>query len=95
MKVGENSVVLHTPKGNDVVTFSIKKGVNEEVFGYGIETFERMYNDAVGPEGMTVEALKEFSGGKPIGAIRASFGYANIMSDIERFVAVVLEFLKT
>ena len=124
MRVGQNSVVLHTPHGNDVVTFSIRKGdkiidawefehfanargvfvrtgcfcnpgVNEEIFQYGIETFERMYNDAISPDAMTVESLKEFSGGKPIGAIRASFGYANVMSDIERFAAVTREFLET
>ena len=54
----------------------------------GIEAFERMYNDAIKPDNMSVEALKEFSGGKPIGAIRASFGYVNVASDITRFVEV-------
>jgi len=70
-------------------------GVNEKVFGYTIDYFEKFYNDALMPDQMTIEELKKYSGGQPIGAIRASFGYANNFSDAEKVVNFTEEYLYT
>lgn len=69
-------------------------GVNEKIFGYEIDTYEKFYNDAIMPDQITIENLRKYSGDKPIGAIRASFGYANNFSDVERFAEVTRMFLK-
>jgi len=119
---GPNAVILHSARGNDTVTFSVKRngkivdawefekyaneqnvfvrtgcfcnpGVNEVVFGYTIDQYEQLYNDAIRPEAITIERLREFSEDAPIGAIRASFGYANIEKDIVRISRTVHDFL--
>jgi selenocysteine lyase/cysteine desulfurase len=69
-------------------------GVNEKLFGYEIDTYEKFYNDAILPSQITIENLRKYSGDKPIGAIRASFGYANNFSDVERFAEVVKMFIE-
>lgn len=69
-------------------------GANECVFGYDVGEFERMYNDAIRTEDVTLDQLRRHSGGKPIGAIRASFGYANNASDVRRFVEFTKCFLR-
>jgi molybdenum cofactor sulfurtransferase len=118
-----NTVVVHSNKGNDTVTFSVKKGgeiinawlfeqaaneqsiyvrtgcfcnpgVNEKVFNYTVDQYERFYNDALSPDKMTIEELAKYSNGQPIGAIRASFGYINNYSDVEEFVQFTKMFLK-
>jgi molybdenum cofactor sulfurtransferase len=118
-----NKPIIHSARGNDTVTFSIKKdgkivdawlfeqfanargvfvrtgcfcnpGVNEKVFGYTIEAYERLYNDKIMPTAITIDKLREFSGDAPIGAIRASFGYANSFADVEHICHVVREFLR-
>lgn len=122
IRVGDKSLVLHSPLNSDIVTFSVKKGdkivdawiferaasergvyvrtgcfcnpgVNEKVFGYSVDAFERLYNDSIQPDVITIEKLREFTGDKPIGAIRASFGYANTLDDVARFIEVTKEIL--
>jgi molybdenum cofactor sulfurtransferase len=63
-------------------------GVNEKVFGYEIDSYENFYNDRILPSQMTIKHLRKFSGDKPIGAIRASFGFANDFSDVYKFFQV-------
>ncbi len=70
-------------------------GVNEKVFGYKIDAYDRLYNDAILPDAITIERLRQFSGNTPIGAIRASFGYANSNVDIHQFVKVTREILRS
>ncbi|MFH0873839.1 MAG: aminotransferase class V-fold PLP-dependent enzyme [Candidatus Komeilibacteria bacterium] len=123
MKENSCSLLVHSPRGTDTVTFSMKSGdqivdawvfeqeaskrgvfvrsgcfcnpgVNEKVFGYGIEAYANLYNDAILPEAITIEKLREFSDGKPIGAIRASFGYANTVADVVRFASVTRDILR-
>jgi len=123
LEVNGNSVMIHSAKGNDTVTFSIKKGdtiidawifeeaanasgvyvrtgcfcnpgVNEKVFGYEIESFENFYNNAVSLTAMTIEELRKYSDNKAIGAIRASFGFANNFEDVEAFAAFTKNFLE-
>lgn len=65
-------------------------GVNETVFGYSVEDFASFYNDAPSNEQLTLERFQRHLGGRPIGAIRASFGYANAPGDVDRIV----EFMK-
>ncbi len=120
-RVGKN-VLIHSPRGSDIVTFSIIKGgkivnawlfeqaanaenvyvrtgcfcnpgVNETVFGYSVDTFVALHNDALHPEQITIDALKDRLGETPVGAIRASFGYANNSDDVARLAAVVNKFL--
>jgi molybdenum cofactor sulfurtransferase len=122
LKVNGNSIVVHSPKGNDTVTFSVKKGdkiieswlferaanedricvrsgcfcnpgVNEKIHGYSIKNFEDFYNDTLLPSQMTIEQLQKYSDGKPIGSIRASFGYANTFNDALAFVKFTKRFL--
>ena len=59
-------------------------GVNEKVFGYEIDSFERLYNSKLLPDQINIENLRSYSE-KPIGAIRASFGYYNNFDDVKRF----------
>lgn len=121
---GGNSVMIHSPRGSDIVTFSVLKdgavvnawevekaadaaqiqmrtgcfcnpGVNETVFGYEVGALEAMYNDAVRTEDLTLETLRSHSGGKPIGAVRASFGYANTTGDVDRIVNFFSSYLGT
>jgi molybdenum cofactor sulfurtransferase len=124
LRVGRGSVLIHSARGNDTVTFSVKRddkivdawlfekaatarnvfvrsgcfcnpGPNEKIFGYELEAFARLFNDAIRMDAISIEKLGEYSGGAPIGAIRASFGYANTMADIERFAEVTGEILST
>ena len=123
MREGNNHPIVHSARGNDIVTFSVTRGpqivnaweferfanergvfvrtgcfcnpgVNEKVFGYKIDAYEKLYNSAILPDAITIENLRQFSGDTPIGAIRASFGYANNQNDVDRFVEVVREFLR-
>lgn len=123
MANGDNAVILHSKRGTDTVTFSVKKngrimnaweveraanergifirsgcfcnpGDNEQTFGYGIEPFEKLYNDAISPDAITVEGLAEYADGKPIGALRASFGYANNISDVNKIVEFLLDLIR-
>jgi len=122
LTVGQASIVVHSKRGNDTVTFSVmvdgkiqdawkfeqaanevgifvrtgcfcNPGVNEMVFGYTIDTYERLYNDAIKPDAITIEKLREYSGDLAIGAIRASFGYVNREGDPERFASFVRDYL--
>ena len=61
-------------------------GVNETVFDYSVEEFASFYNDAPSSEQLTLEQFQRHLGGRPIGAIRASFGYANAPEDVNRIV---------
>ena len=65
-------------------------GVNETVFGYSVDDFASFYNDSPSNEQLTLERFQRHLGGRPIGAIRASFGYANAPGDVDRIV----EFMK-
>jgi selenocysteine lyase/cysteine desulfurase len=60
--------------------------VNETVFDYSVEEFASFYNDAPSSEQLTLEQFQRHLGGRPIGAIRASFGYANAPEDVNRIV---------
>lgn len=113
LEIGGNRVQIHSPRGTDIVTFSVLRanevvnaweveqaaseskiymrtgcfcnpGVNEKVFGYTVDAFERMYNDAIQLDQVSLEMLRAHSGGKPIGAVRASFGYMNVPADVKR-----------
>ena len=68
-------------------------GVNEKVFGYEIDSYEKFYNDEIRQDQMTIENLRAYSDDKPIGAIRVSFGYMNNFADVEKFAATVKKFL--
>ncbi len=68
-------------------------GANEKTFGYTINVYEKIYNDKILPHQISIEKLAEFSDGKPIGAIRASFGYVNNFEDVSRFSAFTEDFL--
>lgn len=70
-------------------------GANECAFGYDTEVFDRLWNDAIRPDEITVEQLGDYSDGKPIGAVRASLGYVNVQDDVGRAVDVVHNFLST
>lgn len=59
-------------------------GVNEKVFGYNVSDFEHLQATSRAGSDLTLERFKEVSGGKSIGAIRASFGYANNPEDVKR-----------
>lgn len=122
MRANGSSIVIHSARGNDTVTFSVKQreeirdawlfeqaanaasiyvrtgcfcnpGVNETVFGYTVDDYQRMYNDAIRPDAITLETLRAHSGGKAIGGIRASFGYANTDDDVQRFTAFTRQYL--
>ncbi|PIS41278.1 MAG: hypothetical protein COT25_03955 [Candidatus Kerfeldbacteria bacterium CG08_land_8_20_14_0_20_42_7] len=68
-------------------------GSNETVFGYSVDNFEVVYNDAVTTDDITTKKLREFSEA-PIGSIRASFGYVNTVGDAKRVAQVVSEFIQ-
>lgn len=68
-------------------------GVNEKIFNYSIDSFDNLYNDKILPEQMTIEHLRNFSNGKPIGAIRASFGYANSNEDAANMAQILSWFV--
>lgn len=71
-------------------------GSNEMALGYEIESFVGLYNDAIQADAVTIDNLRRFGPpNMPIGAIRASFGYANRQGDPARFLEVVHEFLQT
>ncbi|MFA6547413.1 MAG: aminotransferase class V-fold PLP-dependent enzyme [Candidatus Magasanikbacteria bacterium] len=122
---GDNSIIIHSPRGTDIVTFSVKRGqqivdawvferyaneqavfvrtgcfcnpgVNEKVFGYKIDAFKALYNSTISNDAITIDNLRRHIGGDvPIGAIRASFGYANTEMDVNRIVAVTRQFLRS
>lgn len=114
MSMGQNTVMIHSPRGADIVTFSVLRdgehvnaweveqaadrqgiqfrtgcfcdpGANECTMGYTVEEFQRVLS-AEAADAVSLETLKEHSGGKPIGAVRASFGYINVESDVERIL---------
>jgi selenocysteine lyase/cysteine desulfurase len=68
-------------------------GVHEKIFGYDIGAYQKLYNDAILADAVPLSELRKHSGGVPIAAIRASFGYANCSEDVTRFAQVVQEFL--
>ena len=70
-------------------------GVNETVFGYSVDEFASFYNDAPSNEHLTLERFKRQLGGKPIGAIRASFGYASSPEDVDRIVEFMAGMIST
>lgn len=70
-------------------------GANEQVMGYTVAEFMAAYNDADGAEGFTLEKLRQHSGGKPIGAVRASFGYANSPEDPARIRDFFVDYLRS
>lgn len=119
---GEASVSIHCARGNDIVTFSVKKGdkiinpmffehhalnagcyvrtgcfcnpgCNEKIFGYSVDAYEQLYDDRIIPD--QIARLKKFADTRPLGGIRASFGYANNMSDVIKFSEVTKEFLRS
>jgi selenocysteine lyase/cysteine desulfurase len=69
-------------------------GANEEVFQYKIDNFEKFYNSKLLPSQMTIENLREYSGDVSIGAIRASFGYANNFDDVQKFAEFTKQYLQ-
>lgn len=123
LDVNGNRFMIHSPRGADMVTFSVvnkhgehvnawlvekdannhgiqfrsgcfcNPGANEATMGYTVDHFERVYNDGATADDFTLDKLREHSGGKPIGALRASFGYANDVSDIHRIVGWAKEYL--
>lgn len=70
-------------------------GGNERVMGYTVKEFEQTYNDGATADDFTLERLRERSGGKPIGASRASFGYANRPEDAVRIAQFLKHYLGT
>ncbi|HLD20987.1 MAG TPA: aminotransferase class V-fold PLP-dependent enzyme [Patescibacteria group bacterium] len=122
LRVGDNSIRVHSPPDTSVVTFSVLRtgetvnawevehaadevgihvrtgcfcnpGANERTMGYTVNEFEVVYNDGASANDFTLEKLREHSGGKPIGAIRASFGYANTLEDAHRILGFLREYL--
>lgn len=59
-------------------------GSNEKVFGYQVSDYEHLQSSSHERADLNLERLKELSGGRPIGAIRVSFGYANNIHDVNR-----------
>jgi selenocysteine lyase/cysteine desulfurase len=123
LRFGDNSIRIYSPRGTDLVTFSVLRrdevvdawlveraadaagiqfrtgcfcnpGVNEKVMGYTVEEYERTYHDGTTAEDFTLEALRRSSGGKPIGAIRASFGYASTLEHADRIADWVEDYLR-
>jgi len=69
-------------------------GVNETVFGYSVEEFASFYSDAPSAEHLTLERFQQqHLGGRPVGAIRASFGYASAPTDVDRIVDFMEELI--
>ena len=64
-------------------------GCNERVFGYPLEGVRDFWDRSRSDESLTIEGLRPYTNNAPIGAIRASFGYANVDSDVSR----ILDFL--
>jgi len=122
MSFNNCSIIIHNPKGIDMVTFSIEKdrkiidvwnfekfacnegvfvrtgcfcnpGCNEKTFGYIIDAYEKFYNDEIRQDQMTIENLRKYLDDKPIGAIRASFGYMNNFADVQKFATTVKKFM--
>ncbi len=69
-------------------------GVNEKIFGYAVEPYELLHADGFFCGHVTPEKLREHSGDKAIGAIRASFGYVNTMEDAQTFAGFTRRFLE-
>ncbi len=101
MTEGEKSVCLLSPHGSDVVTWGIKR---DDGF-MNTETIERaareqgialrtgcFCNPGVNEEVFGYQSPKN---GKPIGAIRASFGYANNENDADRVAEFMRDYLRT
>ncbi|MFA6421913.1 MAG: aminotransferase class V-fold PLP-dependent enzyme [Candidatus Buchananbacteria bacterium] len=62
-------------------------GVGEQIFGYDPDEYKRLYRKG----GLSHEEIMQLMG-QP-GAIRASFGYANGMADVRRFVKITRDVL--
>ncbi len=61
-------------------------GASEVAFGYSAEMLARAYNTIEDLEHFTPDMLKPFVDGRPVGALRASAGYANIPPDIHKLI---------
>jgi selenocysteine lyase/cysteine desulfurase len=123
LEVRGNSIRIYSPRGADMVTFSVLRqgevvdawlveraadavgiqvrtgcfcnpGVNEKAMGYTVAEYERTYHAGVVAEDFTLEAIRRNSGGKPIGAVRASFGYANTLDHADRIADWVASYLE-
>ena len=69
-------------------------GVNEKLFNYEVKGYEEFYNSEILPYEITLDHFKENSG-KPVGALRASFGYVNNFSDVYKFAEFTRKYLAT
>ena len=124
LKARGNSIRIHSPRGGDVVTFSVLRqgevvdawlveraadavgiqvrtgcfcnpGANEKTMQYTVAEYEKTYHDGSTAEDFTLESLRRNSGGKPIGAVRASFGYANTLEHADRIGDWVERYLES
>jgi len=67
-------------------------GINEKLFGYSVKGYEEFYNSEIMPYQITLDHFKENSG-KPVGALRASFGYVNNFRDVYKFAEFTKKYL--
>ena len=122
MHEGGSSVVLYNTRGNDIVTFGVKRngqmidswefeqaateqgihvrtgcfcnpGVNEELFDYDVDGIQKAYSSDEISENAGIRDLRELLSDQPVGAVRASFGYANVFEDALRLVEFTKQFL--
>lgn len=122
LRVGNNSIRVHSPSDTSLVTFNVQKGsdtvnawevervadqhgihvrtgcfcnpgTNETAQGYKPEDLR--WDDSNVPDAcdLTPENIRASFGGKPIGAVRASFGYANTTEDAHRILDFLREYL--
>ncbi len=66
-------------------------GVNEKLFGYSVKD-EEFYNSEILPYEINLNHFEENSG-KPVGALRASFGYVNDFSDVYKIAEFTKKYL--
>lgn len=68
-------------------------GVNEKIHGYSVDWVVPYATDEVVFDPEEIKRRRQFFAGTAIGSIRASFGYANTMADVARFVEVTKDIL--
>lgn len=69
-------------------------GCNERVFAYPLDGVRDFWDKSRSDESLTIEALRPYTGNAPIGAVRASFGYANVGSDVDKIADFLREMLE-
>ncbi len=70
-------------------------GVNETIFGYSSDGFKNFFREHPNCSCASPSQLREHSGGKGIGAIRCSFGFANTPEDATRITEFTDSFLSS